>query len=303
MIVLLSLLFCQAWPKAEVLLDEPPTVAQLDALKARGINTIGLPARKGLEPLFNRGVTLHLKLGADYKEMAALYAGQKGILWSIPAEGTDAEQRARAAEIKSHPVSVTRKCLVADDLQIWPHLGVKEFGWISVAPSEDLAFSVWANREKSEAMAHPLPVCVDGVVVEAAGRKFRSQVLYPVFLSGGGLGIRVGKSEEGAIDDLGRACRLVSALPHAEMAPQNGLLSDVDGNYCFAKPEKVYAIYLAKGGEVSLDLRAATGKFKATWHDVRTGKTAAGPEFQGGDWRPLGKPPFDDDVAAVVIAP
>ena len=294
-------LVLQTWPKAEVRLDEPPTIAELDALKARGINTIGLPARKGLEPLFNRGVTLHLVLGADSKEMVALYAKQKGILWSIPAEGTDAEQRARAAEIKTHPVSVTRKCLVADDLQIWPHLGVKEFGWISVAPSEEPAFSVWANREKSEAMAHPLPVCVDGVVVEAAGLKFRSQVLYPVYLSGGGLGIRVAKGAEAAIDDLGRACRLVSALPSAEMTPQNGLLSDLSGNYCFAKSEHTYAIYLAKGGEVSLDLKAATGKFKATWHDVRTGKTAAGPELAGGDWKSLGKPAFPDDVAAVVV--
>jgi hypothetical protein len=306
MIALLALLLLQ---KAEVRLDEPPTAAQLDALKARGINTIGLAARKDLDGLFNRGVTLHLVLGADWKEMVARYAKQPGILWSIPDEGTDAEQRARVAEIQAlskHPISVTRKCLVADDLQIWPHLGFKQFGWISVrvGESEDPAFAVWANREKSEAMSHPLPVSVDGLIVDtaddAARFKWRSQVVYPVYLSGGGLGVKVAKGAEAALDDLGRACRLVSALPFAGMAPQNGLLSDVSGNFCLAKEGGPFAIYLTKGSEIGLDLRAATGKFKVTWRDVRSDKSAPGPEVEAGDWRSLGKPPYPGDVAAVV---
>jgi len=305
MIALLFLL-CQ---KAEVRVEAPPTVAQIEDFKARGINTIGLPAVKDLEPLFNRGVTLHLALGADWKEMVTRYAKQPAILWSIPDEGTDLEQRARVAEIQAltkHPISVTRKCLVADDLQIWPHLGFKQFGWISVrvGESEDPAFAIWANREKSEAMGHPLPVSVDGVIVDAADNparlKLRSKVIYPVYLSGGGLGVKVAKGAEAALDDLGRACRLVSALPFAEMGPQNGLLSDVSGNFCLAKEGGPFAIYLTKGEEISLDLRTSTGKFKVTWRDVRSDKSTAGPEIEGGEWRALGRPPYPGDVAAVV---
>src|SRR6185436_13466536 len=104
-------------------------------------------------------------------------------------------------------------------------------------------------------------------------------------------GVKVANGAEAAIDDLGRACRLVSALPFAEMSARTGLLSDVSGNFCLAKDGGPYVIYLAKGSEVSLDLRAETGKFKVTWRDVRSDKTSPGPELPAGDWRALGKPP------------
>ena len=317
MIALLVLLLCQ---KAEVRLESPPTAAEIEDLKARGITTVGLDARKDLEGLFNRGVSLHLVLGADYKEMVGRYAKQSGLLWSIRDEGTDAEQRARVAEIHAldpkHPISVNRKCLEADDLQVWPHLGFKQFGWISVRVGggetrlsalgeADFAFPVWANREKSDAMAHPLPVTVDRSLVldaadDAARFKLRSQVLYPIYLSGGSLAVKALPGAEAAIDDLGHACRLAGAVPFAEMSTRSGLLSDVSGNFCLAKEGGPYAIYLTKGSEISLDLRAETGKFKVTWRDVRSDKSAAGPELSAGDWRSLGKPPYPGDVAAIV---
>ena len=312
------------WLKAEVRVDGRPTPARLDALKARGVNAVGVVAGKDWDEFFvqaeERGLAVHVVLGKDYKEVVSRFSKHRRILWSIPAEGTDAEQRARAAEVKAldpkHPVTVNRKSLEADDLQVWPHLGFEQFGWASVRvgdgetrlsalKSEDFAFPIWANREKSDAMSHPLPVSVDASLVvdvadDASRLKLRSQVLYPVYLSGGSLGMRVADGAEAALDDLGRAHRLVAALPFAEMSPNNALLSDVVGNFCYAKPEQAYAVYLAKGAEVSLDLRSATGKFKFTWVDVRTGTASPGPELSGGDWRSLGRPPVAGDVSASI---
>jgi hypothetical protein len=291
----------------------------------------------------SRGLVIHVVLagagaraGMDperyYREMVARFGHHAGLIWNVGEEADrtlgDAEQRARAAKLKAldpygHPVTVHRKSLESDELQVWPHLGLPQFDLASVrvgagetslgAPLGDFSFAVWANREKSDALAHPLPVTVDRSLVvdaadDAARLKLRSQVLYPVYLSGGGLGLGVAGGRDGlerfraALDDFRRAHRLVASLPFAEMAPANGLVAAAGGGLCFAKPGEAYAIYLARGGEASLDLRTAEGRFRVRWVNVRGDESKEGPELAGGDWRGLGRPPYGEDVAAVVTA-
>jgi hypothetical protein len=59
-------------------------------------------------------------------------------------------------------------------------------------------------------------------------------------------------------------------LPFWDMTPANRLTSTED-DYCFAKPGKIYAIYLKHGGSAELDLGTHTGPFKVGWYNPRTG--------------------------------
>jgi len=59
-------------------------------------------------------------------------------------------------------------------------------------------------------------------------------------------------------------------LPLVEMNPSDGLLSTED--YCFAKTDEVYVVYLKNGGETKLDLENANGEFMLKWFNPRTGQ-------------------------------
>lgn len=79
----------------------------------------------------------------------------------------------------------------------------------------------------------------------------------------------------------------------AAMTPRNELASS---NYCLADPGKEYLIYLPDGGEVSLDLTAASGTLQVEWvHPVEGTIKPAGP-VQGGGKRRF-QTPFSGDAA------
>ena len=59
--------------------------------------------------------------------------------------------------------------------------------------------------------------------------------------------------------------------PHDELA--------TSGNYCLAKPGEIYAVYLPRGGNVTLRLQP--GRYEGTWWNPSTGeKTALPPSMQ-----------------------
>ena len=76
------------------------------------------------------------------------------------------------------------------------------------------------------------------------------------------------------------------------------------GQYCFAKEGAIYAVYLPKGGEATLDLGDSAGEFRVRWFNPRQGgelaagsvKTIRGPGKQS-----LGLPPADPEKDWVVL--
>ncbi|HXY38482.1 MAG TPA: DUF4038 domain-containing protein, partial [Vicinamibacteria bacterium] len=69
----------------------------------------------------------------------------------------------------------------------------------------------------------------------------------------------------------------------------------VDGGaYCLARPGETYAVYLPRGGQVTL--RAEPGRYDASWFDAFTGDTASlGEVSVGGDaWRSPRAPGWND---------
>ncbi len=59
-------------------------------------------------------------------------------------------------------------------------------------------------------------------------------------------------------------------LPFAMMGHHDELTAAPD-DYCFARPEQIYAIYLPNGGTTDLDLGASTATFQIRWFNPRSG--------------------------------
>jgi hypothetical protein len=55
-----------------------------------------------------------------------------------------------------------------------------------------------------------------------------------------------------------------------------------NGACCLAKPGEIYAVYLPKGGDVTIKL--APGSYEAKWFDAYTGETAPLPPVEGPEW-------------------
>ncbi|MDW7690789.1 DUF5060 domain-containing protein [Flammeovirgaceae bacterium SG7u.111] len=60
-------------------------------------------------------------------------------------------------------------------------------------------------------------------------------------------------------------------IPYWEMMPSDSLLSNKD-DYCFAKADDTYIVFLKKGSECVVDLSSASGGFKIQWFNPRTGE-------------------------------
>jgi hypothetical protein len=55
-----------------------------------------------------------------------------------------------------------------------------------------------------------------------------------------------------------------------------------NGAYCLAKPGELYAVYLPKGGDVSIKLEP--GSYEAKWFNAFTGETVPLPPVEGPEW-------------------
>ncbi len=87
-----------------------------------------------------------------------------------------------------------------------------------------------------------------------------------------------------------RACaermNLAAAVPHGELASTG---------FCLADPGKEYLVYLPQGGEVTVDLRAASRRLAVEWMHPVEGAAVHGEPVAGGDRRTL-KAPFPGDA-------
>jgi hypothetical protein len=78
---------------------------------------------------------------------------------------------------------------------------------------------------------------------------------------------------------MGHTLTLAQRMNLAAMVPRGDLASS---GYCLADPGKEYLVYLPDGGEVTVDLKAASRTFAVEWIDPRTGTATDADRVQGG---------------------
>jgi hypothetical protein len=74
--------------------------------------------------------------------------------------------------------------------------------------------------------------------------------------------------------------RFFTAFEWWKADPHDELVSK--GAFCLAEPGKLYAVYLPRGGEVTVTLEP--GRYDARWYNPRTGKYSAAPAAEGLRW-------------------
>jgi hypothetical protein len=86
---------------------------------------------------------------------------------------------------------------------------------------------------------------------------------------------------------LGVTRKLAARLSLVAMTPQDDLSST---KFCLAQPGTAYIVYLPDGGEVTVDLSAAEGRFDAEWIHPIEGKSTPAEAVTGGGKRALKSP-------------
>jgi hypothetical protein len=107
---------------------------------------------------------------------------------------------------------------------------------------------------------------------------------------GGAAGVRFHRPDSGlglsepAVASIKAARKLESLMKLWDVEPANQLLSERENNeaYLTAKPGQAYALYFTDGGEVGLDLKAASGAFEIRWIDIGTGEWGKRAKINGG---------------------
>jgi hypothetical protein len=215
--------------------------------------------------------------------------------------------RVRRLDPYNHPITVHN---VQGPDEWDPFLGDKRFEVTSLQTRRGPRNAETIRwRERSEAAGRPLVVSFD-----EAGRYFvhereaARQLVWSVYLGGGSVELFTRELRERGFEafeefwgDLYRARSFLEGLPFWQMQPANELLlGEAHDQYCFAKPGQVYAIYLQQGGDFSLDLTNAPGRFASIWFDPRSGRRFPGGPVDGGEPRRLGPAPFAGDAAFVL---
>lgn len=97
---------------------------------------------------------------------------------------------------------------------------------------------------------------------------------------------------EGARRAMGHTRTMANRMNLADMTPRNDLAST---QFCLANPGREYLVYLPEGGEVTVDLTAATGTMRVEWMRPVEGAITSGAATTGGDRRTL-RAPFGGDA-------
>jgi hypothetical protein len=87
-------------------------------------------------------------------------------------------------------------------------------------------------------------------------------------------------------------------MPLTQMHPADRLVGTepgTNGNWCLAQENRVYLVYLPKGGDVNLDLTKAKGRFNVSWFNPREGgKPRRASSVNGGKSVRLSAPDTED---------
>lgn len=80
-------------------------------------------------------------------------------------------------------------------------------------------------------------------------------------------------------ESMGYTRQIAERMNLARAMPRGDLVST---GYCLADPGAEYLAYLPEGGDVTVDLSAASGRVQVEWLNPSTGETTAGAAVTGG---------------------
>jgi len=96
--------------------------------------------------------------------------------------------------------------------------------------------------------------------------------------------------------NLGYTLTYANRMDLASATPRNELAST---KYCLANPGSEYLVYLPDGGEITVDLSAASGTLDVEWLNPDTGETTSAGTVSGGGSQKF-NPPFDGDAVLYI---
>lgn len=146
----------------------------------------------------------------------------------------------------------------------------------------------------------------------------RHKVLWGTLMAGGAgveyyFGYQTGETDLTAQNLRSRALKWNDAkvalaffndnLPFWEMETNDGLTSN-SNDFCFAKPNETYVIYLPNGGSTNLNLSNANGNFNVRWFNPTNGgalNKGSVTNISGGGTRSIGNPPNNTSSDWVVL--
>lgn len=246
--------------------------------------------------------------------------------WIETGAQTDAQRKGAATFFKkndpyNHPVII--HTLPTEDLRapvLDPLLGFPHLDGISLQhhKREDAAEAVLNLKEKSIEAGHEWLITMDEIGMWHTGAKvdtadpnhpgLRHLVLWGTLLSGAA-GVEWYFGANSPHNDLTskdwrQRDQLWEITNHAkvffeeylnywEMKPNHELI-DTPKSFCLAKHSEIYAAYIPKYSNTTIDLRKASGDFDIFWYDPLNGgtlQTGSVKQIQGGSRQRLGLPP------------
>ncbi len=183
---------------------------------------------------------------------------------------------------------------------------------------------VEAYRTASDAAGKPIPVMIDEPGSPTRDFNddfdaFRKSIIWPVLLSGGGGEWFINNRDQSLEDfrefdqlwrETGHTLTFINTyLPIDLMEPDDTIISGAnagfDGPQAMAIEGEIYALYIPAGGDVSIDLGAASETFDVRWYDPCAGgalQTGSVESVSGPGAVAIGQPPSTpaDDWAVLL---
>lgn len=273
-----------------------------------------------------------------YRELVARFAHHPAITWNLGEENTNTDaQRKQFARYLLDLIPYRGPFLVVHTYpprkeKIYePLLGFEGLG----GPSLQMGNPQGSHEEtikwldRSGEAGHQWVVCVDeigpantGVMPDGPDANHdmvRRDVLWANLMAGGGgcewyfgydyphndLDCEDWRSRANMWDLTRHALQFFHRhLPFTKMHHADDLTS-ADGDYCFARPGHVYAVYLPQGGSTELDLGDSDAAYTVRWYNPREGgdlRKASVERISGPGEQSIGHPPHhpDRDWAALI---
>jgi len=236
----------------------------------------------------------------SYRELVARFAHHLALVWNLGEENTNTDEQRRAfahyireLDPYDHPI-VVHTFPGAYDKVYTPLLGYEYFEGPSLQTNDTHAQTLkWIDR--SAGAGYEWFVCLDEIGPAHTGVKpdeddywhdeVRKKHLWANLMAGGA-GVEWYFGYNYANNDL--TCEdwrsrehiwnltryalefFHKHLPFIEMTNHDELTS-ISDDYCFAKPEQIYVIYLPSGGTTNLELGGDSKGYTVQWFNPRTG--------------------------------
>ncbi|WP_212697712.1 DUF5060 domain-containing protein [Vallitalea pronyensis] len=238
-----------------------------------------------------------------YRELIARFSHHLGLVWNLGEENTntDAELKAFSKYFKEHDpykhMVVVHTYPGQKDKVFTPLLGYQYLDGpsLQMGSVNDTHATVIKWLDKSANAGRPWVVNLDEQGPANVGVKpdkddywhddIRKKALWGTLMAGGAgcewyfgyhydhddLDCQDWRSRDHMWDLTRYALEFFQKhLPFTEMSHNDGLTSH-GSDYCFAKPGKVYAIYLPSGGTTNLNLESYNGTYDVKWYNPRQG--------------------------------